>query len=156
SPGGQGYQLVGPNGVRTISLKDLEPVSVDHLLLQIAPIRDRQPAKPEQAFVLTDAALYLMLSRYLRDHHMNYQVARVPAPAGRNYDIIRIEPRHDTPTGTQLPTFLLSYLSSLPRTSVLTLSGSDGSRRMLVEWGYRHPCQPQNILGVFPADSLIL
>jgi len=168
---GEVLYFVDVEGTFQFPWRELTAVALDRFLLRAALIsRHETPGLPEKAFVLAVPALYSLLVRYLQSHHLKYRVARFHLPqddseSGGNGAAVRsrkplllleIAPRPNAPTGTRLPAFVLSYLADLPRCVVLEEVGHEGGRRMLVAWGYRYPCQPRGVMGLFPQDSLLL
>jgi hypothetical protein len=141
---------------RSISPSSLTELSLQEVLLRMRVLAAREIELPERAFALVATALYRMVARYLRDHHLRYRIARFHTPQGETLTLFEILPRGNAPTGAHVPAFVLSYLENLPRSIVLTEAVADASRRMLVQWGRRYPGNPRHVLPAFAPDSLLL
>jgi hypothetical protein len=155
-PPGDALYLIDRQGTHPLPPDALTPVPLDDLLLRIAPRPERGAERPEVVYALIAPALYRMLARYFRDHHLHYRVARLHAPPGDTLMLYEIAPRPDAPTGALVPAFVLSYLEALPRCRVLTQVWAGEGRRMLVTWRQRYPCRPRHVVGAFPEGSLLL
>jgi hypothetical protein len=157
--------LVGREGTTTIARGDLTEMPLADVLLRLGPQAGPagmppagiRPAgeRPARAFVVAARPLYGMLSRYFRDHRIVYRVGQFHVPDLGIVNIFEIA-RSEAAPGTTVPSFVLSYLASLPRCVVLTEVEHAEERRMLVQWQHRPPGIPRHIREAFPPDSLIL
>lgn len=148
--------LVDTDGTYPFAWQGLIEESLDKLLLRIPPSPARGTSLPETAYALLHPALYRMLARYFRAHHLRYKVARFHALEADPLVLFEIAPNPDASTGALVPAFVLSYLCSLPNCNVFTETGTDSGRHMLVQWGQRYPCRARHILDAFPSDCLVL
>jgi len=150
------FYFTETKGTAAVPAKSLTRESLSDLLLSIPPVPAMGADLPETAFALVSRPLYRMLARYFRAHHLHYHAARFHIPGGDSLTLFEISPRADAAAGPFVPAFVISYLTDLPRCTVLTSAESGEERRILVEWGKRCPCLPRNILSAFPKESLLL
>ncbi|MDM8537958.1 hypothetical protein QUF70_14475 [Desulfobacterales bacterium HSG17] len=153
-PDGPDILLTDINGTHVISPDIMNELSLDELLLSIPPHPKQAKTLSETVYVLTQPPLYAMLSHYFRAHHLRFHVASFSTEKGKNYILFQISPRPDAPAGSFVPGFVMSYLKSLPRCAILTETEAQEDCKILIEWGYKYPCQ--NIPDVFPEKSLLL
>ncbi|HEY0406354.1 MAG TPA: hypothetical protein VGC89_11545 [Pyrinomonadaceae bacterium] len=155
-PPGNDLFLLDHETTHRVSPSSLTELSLSNLLLSMSLVPARETELPERAFALVAAPLYRMVARYLRDHHLRYRIARFHAPEGETLALFEIIPRRASPTGAQMPAFVLNYLENLPRSVVLTEAWAEAGRSMLTQWGQRYPGNPRHVLPAFPPDSLLL
>ncbi|HEY6190523.1 MAG TPA: hypothetical protein VIW80_22925 [Pyrinomonadaceae bacterium] len=155
-PPGDELFLLDRETTHSVSPGSLTELPLTEVLLGMSVLPARETELPERAFAMVASALYRMIARYLRDHHLRYRIARFHTPGGETLALFEITARRASPTGTHVPAFVLNYLENLPRSVVLTEACADEGRRMLVEWGGRYPGNPRNVLSAFAPGSLLL
>ena len=155
-PPGEELFLLDHETTHSVSVKSLKEISLAEVLLGVQALPAREVELPDRAFAMVAMALYRMIARYLRAHHLRYRVARFHTTEGETLALFEITARRAAPTGSHVPAFVLNYLENLPRSVVLTEAWADEGRRMLVEWGRRYPGNARNVLTAFAPDSLLL
>jgi hypothetical protein len=155
-PPGDELFLLDHETTHSVSPGSMKELSLAEVLLGMQVLPAREVELPDRAFAMVAMALYRMIARYLRDHHLRYRIARFHTNAGETLALFEITTRRAAPTGAHVPAFVLNYLENLPRSVVLTESWADEGRRMLVEWGKRYPANARNVLTAFAPDSLLL
>src|SRR5262249_9150733 len=110
--------LVAHCGSQFLSLSGFTQTSLHDLCLHIVPLPGPAGQVPELVYALVPPPLYPLLAKYFHAHHLRYRLARLQAPAGELV-LFEISPRPDAPIGQVVPTFILDYLSRLPRVVLL-------------------------------------
>jgi hypothetical protein len=154
-PAGTVY-LVDRGGTHVLSHTSLREVNLSDLLLRILPVPTHSKEAPTVLFVLALPALCDILVRYFRDHYLSFRIARMESESGQALTLLEVKSRPDSPTGTRVPPYVLSYLCGLPHTVVCTALETTSERWLLVQWQHRYPCLARNVVEVFNPDSLIL
>ncbi|MBN2332412.1 MAG: hypothetical protein JXO49_12560 [Deltaproteobacteria bacterium] len=164
----RGYDTVaGPVALETLMLADetgqyhipareLAPLPLDELLLHCVPVADSQPVALGESFVLAPQAYYRLLARYCRRHRLAYRLARFTDQQGARQVVFHLEDGRQEDETKILPANVIAYLSSLPFCQVLRLAAGGGSRKLLVPWNQALPGNAEHLLGVFPADCLVI
>ncbi len=165
--------LVARWGSRRLRLADFDEVTLAELVCQVAPVappavlgtNERPPAVPlEEAYALVPPALYPLLARYFRAHHLRYGVARLEVPPTQRQEgasdgeliLLEIRPRPGALAGPMIPSFVLDYLSRFPRLSLLATGHRSPRRHVLVQYGRRHPFDLPHVEAAFDDDELVL
>jgi hypothetical protein len=147
--------LIAPAAALTVDASAFAEAPLAELCLQIAPRPGTVRAAPDLAYVLAPPPLYPVLARYFRAHHLRYSLARLPAPP-EELILFEISPRPDAPAGRTVPTFILDYVSRLPRVALLVEAHEADGRRVLLHWGYDYPLHLPHTAGLFASGDLIL
>lgn len=147
--------LVARWGSRLLNPAEFRELALAEVCEQVAPLPDAAGSAPEQVYALVPAALYPMLARYFRAHHLSYHLARLQAPAGELI-LFEIAPRPQAPTGRTVPRFILDYLTRLPRVAVLEMAYQAASRQILRQWHWRYPLHLPHIAEAFGPEEMVL
>ncbi len=156
--------LVARWGSRRLRHDDFDEVQLAELVCQVAPPPSPSPAVPhEEVYALMPPALYPLLARYFRAHHLRYSVARLEVPPsqrtaqeGGELILLEVRSRLGAPGGSLIPPFVLDYLSRFPRLSLLASGHRTPRRHVLVQHGRRHPFDLPHIEAAFDDDELVL
>jgi len=147
--------LVARWGTRMLRLDDFVEQPLADFCLQVRPVPDVPGPPPEEVYALCPPGLYPILTNYFRAHHLRYSLAHLQSTEGELV-LFRLRPRPHAPAGEAVPTFILDYLSRLPRVVVLTLAHREGARRILLHWHHRYPAKLGRVAEAFDADDLVL
>lgn len=146
--------LVDSQGLRTLTPADFTEISLAAFCLQVRPGPHIPGPRPESLYALTPPPLYPMLSRYFRDHHLCFRLARVQEK-NRELILFEIRARADAPTGHTVPRFVIDYLSRFPGVALLTRQTDE--RQVLLQWAHRYPLHIAHIAKAFdPSDMVLL
>lgn len=156
SPSRDSIYLVDRKGTHTISQATLREADLSDLLLRIAPVSTHSSQATTVLFVLALPALCDILVRYFRVHYLSFKVAQILSDTGRPLSLLEVTSRPDSPSGAQVPPYVISYLSGLPHTLVCTAVESNTDRQLLVQWQHQYPCLIRNVREVFKPNSLIV
>lgn len=148
------YLSVGREGVIRFGLGETVEEPLADFCLRVSSIADKRTPVGD-FFALLPTALYPLVARYLRAHALSYELGRVRA-GERDLTLLHIRAKLGARAGHAVPSFVLDYLSRLPRTVVLTLAHEAEQRRILLQWGYRFPLVLAHIAAAFPSGDLIL
>ncbi|ETR70526.1 MAG: hypothetical protein OMM_03181 [Candidatus Magnetoglobus multicellularis str. Araruama] len=152
----ENFYLIDTSGTKVFSKKELNTLPLEQVILKIRPDLNKNYNLPSNIFALVKPALYKMLSRYFRNHNLNYKLAKFISSKNQLLILYEIFPRSNAPTGEIIPAFVLSYLCDLPFCSIFTKEYSLKNRHILVEWKMRNPCMLENIADIFPENSITL
>ncbi|MGB1251005.1 MAG: hypothetical protein ACPG8W_10355, partial [Candidatus Promineifilaceae bacterium] len=133
---GNTHHLIAHWGTQTIDGRLFTPYPLGRACLLIAPIPTDSLPNDSLVYALVPLALYRVVSRYLRDHHVHYRLARLHTEQG---ELILFEaaPRLTSADNeAHIPHFIIDYLARLPQVVILTPAAGT---TMLVERGYQMP-----------------
>ncbi|HLN26517.1 MAG TPA: hypothetical protein VK395_02090 [Gemmataceae bacterium] len=152
---GEAIVLVDRWGSRLLSRSELLPIRLADFCLQVGPVPACAGPLPRQLYAMTPRALHGIVGRYLRAHHLHYQVASVRTSSAERL-LFQIGPRPDAPAGQAVPRFVIDYLSRLPRVMPLLAVSPPESPRFLVQWQHRYPLALPHVAGAFARDELVV
>jgi hypothetical protein len=153
--GGEELVLIGRQGPRRLALAEFEELALADFSLSVACVPGAPPAPPASVYALAPPALYRLLARYFRAHHLRYSLARLRLD-GRPALLFEVAPRPGSPTGRSVPAFVLDYLSRLPRVALLVLAHEDAARRIMLQWGHAYPLRLASVAGAFAGELVLL
>ena len=142
-------------GSRALRPADFDEIPLGDFCLRVAPLPDVAGPPSERVYALVPSALYLILARYFRAHHLHYGLARLHSPEGELI-LFEVSPRPDAPAGNFMPPFVLDYLARLPRLALLTEAHQSNGQRILLQWRHRFPLSIPHVADAFAPDDTIL
>ncbi|HEY4385927.1 MAG TPA: hypothetical protein VGN34_15830, partial [Ktedonobacteraceae bacterium] len=147
--------LVAHWGTQLLSLSAFTEVSLHDLCLHVTPVPGPAGQVPEMVYALAPSPLYPLLAKYFYAHHQHYKLARLQSSAGELI-LFEIAPRLDAPVGQVVPTFILDYLTRLPRVALLVPVHQTDDRSILLQWKYRYPLYLPHIADALSANETLL
>jgi hypothetical protein len=147
--------LVAHWGSRTFSETVFTEISLYGLCLNITPSPGGADQAPELIYALVPPPLYPPLAKYFRAHHLRYRIAYLHAAPG-TLVLFEIRPRPDAPVGQVVPSFILDYLSRLPRVALLVAAYQAGDLSILLQWKHRYPLHLPHVANAFASNKMIL
>ncbi len=147
--------LVAHGGGQSLSLSGFTKTSLRDLCLHVSPLPGATNQMPEMVYALVPPPLYPLLAKYFHAHHLSYRLARLQASVGELI-LFEIGPRPDAPIGQVVPTFILDYLSRLPRVVLLVQAHQSGDLSILLQWQHRYPLHLPHVAAAFAPDEMLL
>ena len=147
--------LVAHWGSQFLSWDKFTERSLQDICLNVAPLPGAADHLPELVYALVPPSLYLLLAKYFHAHHLRYRLARLQVP-GSALILFEIAPRPDAPIGRVVPTFILDYLSRLPRVVLLVQAYQTGDRSILLQWKHRYPLHIVHVANAFAPNEMLL
>ncbi len=151
----QSVLLIAHWGSRQLEMKQFSEVSIVDFCLQVTPVPDVVQALPHLVYALVQPALYPILARYFRAHHLRYRLAHLQREKEAHI-LFEITPRPGAPVGQAVPAFILDYLSRMPRVTLLLPALQTGNRQILLEWGCRFPLHLPHTANAFGSDEMVV
>ena len=147
--------LVAYWGSQFLSLSGFTKTSLRDLCLHVSPLPATTDHMPQLVYALVPPPLYPLLAKYFHAHHLSYRLARLQASVGELI-LFEISPRPDAPIGQVVPTFILDYLSRLPRVVLLVQAHQSGELSILLQWQHRYPLHLPHVSAAFAPDEMLL
>jgi len=134
--------------------KYLSQKSLSEILINLPLYPDYSSSLPKMAYALVAFPLYRVLSQYFHNHQLDCHMAHIQCKNDGIHDYVLFEL---VPKNKQvIPSYILSYIDSLPECVVLIKPDHGKAQGFLIEWKTKHPCKILNIESAFPQNSLII
>lgn len=139
----------------------------EYLFSLINPIKQTVLQRYKDIYVLLPEGLFHPVLKYLNTHKLSCSVELVNEKNRKNgysehqgKHAKHLTFLHLTKPNSEIPSYIISYLHSLPNINVFTEEYNNNSNptkgNVYVEYGYRHPLHLPNIIDYFPEESSIL